>query len=170
MKTSCKSSIAILVGFAVLVADQTTKHLAISQGWQHWLDTGGSDRVFGPVHTWSDITGVTLAFIGAVAMAWFGRRSTLTLAVLAGTIAALASNQLDWLGISQAWTRVGAVHGVVDWIQIGGMACNIADLALLVGIATIGVLAARLAILCRHEHRLDVQRVITPTTTILPDK
>lgn len=152
MTTIRKITIPALVATAVLFADQATKHLAVTYGWQHWLDTGGSDRVFGPVHTWSDIAGVVLALIGAVAMAWLGRRSTVTLAAVAGTIAALVSNQLDWLGVSQAWTRVGAVNGVVDWVRVDGIACNIADLAIIAGTATIGVLAARLAVQSRRKH------------------
>jgi lipoprotein signal peptidase len=125
---------------AIIVADQAVKWWA----WRHVsgakMNAGGDVLVGHAVGEWYDnsVTGALLDLLDFVLLSLavsmlLRRRRPVAVAVSATLVlAGWASNLLDRLGMHY-WTAPGSVRGVVDFIDVGGVRYNMADLFIVAG-------------------------------------
>jgi lipoprotein signal peptidase len=136
--------------FAVVVLDQASKWW----GWRHApmaiINTGSSWFIEGPVSEWvsSPVTGPLIDLLGVGLLSVIGsvlvrrRRRPLLLVAGALMISGWGSNLLDRLGM-HALTAPGSDRGAVDFIPLGPVFFNLADVV--IAAATVLYLIAAIA-------------------------
>jgi lipoprotein signal peptidase len=131
-------AIGLLV--AVIALDQAVKWWA----WRHTgtarINFGGDIFVNATISQWyaNPVSGAVLDLLdfglltAAIAFLVHRRRPVVVLVVGAFTIGGWASNLMDRLGLHY-WTAPGSVRGAVDFIPLGNICFNVADVFILVG-------------------------------------
>lgn len=144
---SHRRTLPIAIGAAVLVTDQVTKHIAAQAGWINY--DVGTDRALAPLTTEVGTTAVLgLVALGLLAVVIaFARRST-TRIFAAVAAAGIVGNRVDQLGGAKVLVRWTTDHpAVINWITLpGGYVCNLADLAICLGLLALSVVACVTAI------------------------
>jgi lipoprotein signal peptidase len=127
---------------AVVVLDQATKWW----GWRHApkavINTGSTYFIDGPVGGWlsSPVSGPLLDLLGVGLLCLAGllllrvRRRTGPLVAGVLMIGGWGSNLFDRLGM-HILTAPGSVRGAVDFIPVGGVSTNVADLVIIAATA-----------------------------------
>jgi lipoprotein signal peptidase len=146
-----RSAVLAILGAAV-VADQVAKGWA----WRHApgarINFGGNAFVGDTISAWyaDPITGALLDFAGfgvlSIAVFVLVRRRLPVMILISGSLmtGGWFSNLFDRLGMHY-WTAPGSVRGAVDFIPLGRIYCNVADVLIAMGtvlfLLTMGVLA-----------------------------
>lgn len=151
---------------AVVALDQVTK----LWGWRHVpraMINVGSDPLAGSVvGGWytARVTGALLDVLGSCVLALLlvvllsGRQHRAVLVSAALMLGGWASNILDRLGLHY-WTAPGSARGVVDFIPLGHLRYNVADVCIVTG--TLALLST-IAYLIVHRRGRTVIRAAAP--------
>jgi lipoprotein signal peptidase len=135
-----QKSIVLAMLVAVAVVDQAIKWWA----WRHaptaMINYGGGPLVPSSIDGWygDPVTGALLDLFGcgllslAVALLIWRRRPAVLLVAGALMLGGWISNLLDRLGM-HFWTAPGSVRGAIDFIRLGGLTYNVADMFILGG-------------------------------------
>jgi len=129
-----RSAVLAILGSAV-VADQVVKGWAWRHAPEVRINYGGNAFVGGTVSSWyaNPVTGALLDFAGfgllSVAVFVLLRRRLPVMILVSGALmtGGWFSNLLDRLGMHY-WTAPGSVRGAVDFIPLGWLHYNVADL------------------------------------------
>jgi lipoprotein signal peptidase len=137
---------AIVLLVAVVAVDQAVKWWA----WRHTdtacINFGGDIFVNATISRWyaNPVSGAVLDLLGAgllmaaTAFLVHRRRPVVVLVMGALTIGGWASNLVDRLGLHY-WTAPGSVRGAVDFIHLGEVYFNVADVFIMVGTLVLAV-------------------------------